>query len=161
MSKTSGTGQMLEFYDDTNTRGFVIASRILFESWMGLSVGDKTALLTDQPGRRSMLIGEVRVPVSRVTGDDPHAAISLIRSLRPASLMADVSILSSFANRTLRTGVDARMGLRGITTIAEVLLPNHRELISRAFDSPVSIATGCRRWPVTLRRSVQRITVCM
>jgi len=82
LAQTSGTGKMFEFYDDTSARGLVIASRILFESWMGLGLGDRTAMLTDMPDRRTILLGEVRVPVSRLS-DDPWAAVRLIRSLRP------------------------------------------------------------------------------
>lgn len=136
LAQTSGTGRMFEFYSDKDATGFVLASRLLFESWMGLRFGDKTAMLTDQPSGRTMLIGEVRVPVSRLTRDS-SAAVRLIRSLHPASLLGDVSVLSSLANRILRASVDATMGLRGIATIVEVLLPNHRDLIERAFNSPV------------------------
>ncbi len=136
LAQTSGTGQMFEFYDDKGAMGFVIASRILLESWIGLVLGDKTVMLTDMPNRRTMMMGEVRVPVSRLRGD-PLTAVHLVRSLRPESLIGDVSILSSFAYRILRAGVDARMGLRGIATSAEILLPSHRDLIQRAFGSPV------------------------
>jgi phenylacetate-CoA ligase len=136
LTQTSGTGQMFAFYDDRKARGFVIASRLLFESWMGLALGDKTVMLTDIPERRTILLGEVRLPVSRLTRN-PMAAVRLIRSLRPASLVGDVSIVSSLAYRTLHAGVDAEIGIRGITTISEVLLPNHRGIITEAFHSPV------------------------
>ena len=137
LTNTSGTGQMLEFYDDTNVRGFVVASRLLFESWMGLAVGDRTVRLTNWPSTwRNRVIGELRVQVSRLEGD-AHEAIEVVKALHPSSLIGTVSILSSFSNNILRSGVEARMDLRGIATSADMLLPSHRDMIAKAFESPV------------------------
>ncbi len=83
-----------------------------------------------------MLIGVIKFPASQLEGD-PQAAVRIISSVRPSSLMGDASILSSLANNIIRGGVDARMGLRGIAATAEVLLPNHRHLIERAFGCSV------------------------
>jgi phenylacetate-CoA ligase len=139
LSHTSGsTGQTFNFYDDGSIRGYVLASRLLFESWMGLKLGDRTVKLTtwDYPKLRTRLIGEFRIPPQRLEGDI-RGAIQLLRSYRPSSLLGDVSVLGSLANRILQAGADARMGLRGIATTGEVLLPNHRDQIEKAFESAV------------------------
>ncbi len=135
---TSGsTGRPFDFYDDKNARGYVIASRFLFESWMGLALGDRTVKLTtwDYPKWRTRLIGEIRVAPLRL--ENPAIAVRLIRSLHPASLLGNVSILSSFANGLLQADLDSETGIRAIATTGEVLLSNHRDLIERAFKSPV------------------------
>ena len=135
---TSGsTGQMFNFYDDNKSRGYVIGSRLLFEAWMGLAIGDTTGRLTSRPATlRTRLIGELCIPMSRLEGDVP-AALTFIRSLGLTSLIGDVSVLSSLANRILRMSADTAMGLRGIATTAEFLSPTDREMITRAFSCPV------------------------
>lgn len=135
---TSGsTGQMFNFYDDNKSRGFVIGSRLLFESWMGLAIGDTTGRLTNRPATlRTRLIGELCIPMSRLEGD-ALAALTYIRSLGPTSLIGDVSVLGSLANAILRVNADAAMDLRGIATTAEFLSPTHREMIARAFSCPI------------------------
>jgi phenylacetate-CoA ligase len=81
-------------------------------------------------------MGEISIPASRWE-PDPQATVKLLRSFRPESLFAAVTILSALASKILREGIDAKLGLRGITTTAERLLPNHRAIIARAFDCPV------------------------
>jgi phenylacetate-CoA ligase len=146
LSHTSGsTGEMFDFYADSNARGYTIASRLLFESWMGLALGDKTVRLFSFPVEwqdygwmdwRRRVIGEVIIPISRVERD-VRAGVQLIRSLRPDSVIGLVSTLSSFAKRVLDAGLEDGMNLRAVVTSAEMLLPNDRDLIARAFGSPV------------------------
>jgi phenylacetate-CoA ligase len=139
LSSTSGlTGRVFRFYDDKSIRGYVLASRLLFESWLGMTFGDRTVKLTtwDFPKLRTRLIGEARIPPRRLDVD-PEAAVRLLRSFQPASLLGNVSIVSSLANRILGAGVDADMGLRGIVTTGEMLLSNHRYQIERAFNCPL------------------------
>jgi phenylacetate-CoA ligase len=136
LTHTSGsTGQMFDFYDDKNVRGYVIASRLLFESWMGMTAGDITVHPSISDWRFRPM-GGVRIPVSRLD-HDPVSAVRLIRSFRPAALTGNASVLSSLAYGFLRIGVDAKMNLKAAATTAEILLPRDRELISRAFDCPV------------------------
>jgi phenylacetate-CoA ligase len=141
LTNTSGTGEIFTFYNDKSTAGYAIASRLLFESWMGLRLGDRMAWLFNGPFSRRrrirrMLTGLFTIPMSWLEGD-PGAAVRIIRSVRPSALMGDLSILSSVANNIIRGGVDARMGLRATAPTAEVLLPNHRNLIARAFNCSV------------------------
>ncbi len=134
-SRTSGsTGQMFEFYDDKNVRGYVIASRLLLESWMRMTPGDITVHPSISDWRFRPM-GGVRIPFSRL--DEPASAVRLIRSFKPAALTGNASVLSSLAYSFLRTGINVKMNLKAAATTAEILLPRDRELISRAFDCPV------------------------
>ena len=149
LSHTSGsTGEMFGFYVDTNSRGYVVASRLLFESWMGLALGDKTVRLAAFPaeyqdyrtvlkmGWRMRVIGEVRIPISRVE-QDIRTGVELIRSLHPASVIGVVSTLSSFAKRIRDAGMDDMMNLQSVATSSEMLLRKDRDLIGRGFGCPV------------------------
>jgi len=138
---TAGTGQLFHLYDDVWSAGYVIASRLLYQSWMGLRVGDRILWVSSRPPNfrtrlRRLLTGLPTYPAAYLD-QNPKGALRAIESKRPMALMGDASVLSSLARTMLRERIDSKMRLQAISSSAEVLLPRDRHLITSAFGCPV------------------------
>ena len=153
-SQTGGTtGNILFKRTDANTRSSTWAAFKRFEDWMGIEPGDKSLILMGGHVIGKNLIDQSRKAIGRFLTNSiqfsPYDTsekniIDIIESLHSHNFVLIRSysqFLFSLSKRIEKEGLS--FNVKAITTTAEPLMPEHRELFTRLFNSQIFDQYGC------------------
>lgn len=149
---TSGsTGTPFTFLVDAPMLSSFRAAKYRGHGWFGLRIGDREGrfygLPMDPNGRRrerrkDWLLNRRRHSVFDMTDGALAVTVEGLRAFRPSYLYGYASAVHRFASFVHRHRPGALEGLRAVISTSEVLLPEHRTEIARAFDCPVANEYG-------------------
>lgn len=148
LEKTSGSyGTPMYFPLDKNKRDRRLAEVLYFNNLAGYRVGMRFVRLVFQYYerkllRRKLLKNEIEINVSNTTPQCYGRAIDSIITSRPSFILGWPSVTKGCADYILQHDIKMR-GIAGIVTYGEILLNEHRETISKAFNCPVFNRYAC------------------
>lgn len=154
LTATGGsTGEPLKYYIDTEVTSIGWAGNFRAWKWAGYELGDKRATLAGSslvPDKSPSLMNRLRWlsernrPFSAVHMDESRMAsyARKIASYKPKFLRGYPSAIYIFAEYLKKAGMNT-IRPQAIFTTAEVLLPQHREVIEEQFGCRVFDHYGC------------------
>lgn len=136
---TSGsTGEPLEFWIDRRSSGLRLASRYLFDHWIGLNLGARCSRIIVRPSRLSRLYAnEQQFRFGEVTSKTALAVLRSILRFRPEGLMGHPSTLLLLAEAKLGEMASQASPIVSAVSTAETLLESARGTIHDAFNCSV------------------------
>jgi len=143
---TSGsTGEPLEFWIDRRSRGLRLASRYLFDHWIGINFGARCSRIIAMPSRLSRLYAnEQQIRFSEVRSRTAPSVLRKILRFRPEGLMGHPSSLFLLAEAKLKAMASHASPIVSAVTSAETLVDSARDTIRDAFGCPVYNRYGLR-----------------
>ena len=153
LNATGGsTGEPLQYYIDMEVTSISWAGILRGWEWAGYKLGDKRAtiagssLVTDKPAfnKRARNLIERNQPFSAVHMDEERMAsyARRIASYKPKFLRGYPSAIYVFADYLREKGITS-IQPKAIFTTAEMLLPQHRQVIEKQFGCKVFDQYGC------------------
>ncbi len=155
-NQTGGsTGSPLQFYVDAERFDSRMASTWRHNRWAGFEPGDWCAQLwgarLDQIAseglwdfcRNRLVYRTLQLNTSSVSEEDFAAYVDKVRRFRPTAMIAYAQAAVAFC-RYLKANQISDIRFESIITTAEVLLPEHRQLIEQATGGTVFNRYGCR-----------------
>jgi len=148
LTATGGsTGEPLKFYIDMQVTSITWAGMFRGWEWAGYKLGDKRVTLAGSslvPDKSPSLLNRLRwlaernLPFSAVHMDEERMAsyARKITSYKPKFLRGYPSAIYVFANYLKKAGINT-IRPEAVFTTAEMLLPQHREVIERQFECRV------------------------
>ncbi len=147
------TGEPVRFYHDRSYAAFSTASRLMFQSWMGIKPGDKTAVFwgadrdlkdASRYDRWMLRINRVKQLNSFAMTDEAVAGfIDVINRFKPKYIYGYASSLHHVAEYINRT-VPLAFRPVAVRSSAEMLLDFQRDTIQKAFQTGVYNFYGSR-----------------
>jgi len=154
--RTGGsTGKPLHYYRDRTRFYHLKAAAIRHDRWAGHDIGYKQAVIwghrQDYSKRhemkarvRNLLLDRLLIlDCSNITDDKMATFVDDIRRFRPRTVLAYANSCALFAGYLLDNGIDD-LHMDGVITSAEMLNPEDRTVIERAFGCKVFDRYGCR-----------------
>ncbi|MDH4157031.1 MAG: hypothetical protein OEW00_07135 [candidate division Zixibacteria bacterium] len=147
------TGEPVHFYHDRDYAAFSTASRLLFQDWMGIRSGDKTAVFwgADRDLKDASRYDRLMLRLNRVkqlnsfamTGQAVAGFIDVINRFKPKYIYGYASSLHHVAEHINRT-VPLAFRPVAVRSSAEMLLDFQRDAIEGAFRTRVYDFYGSR-----------------
>jgi phenylacetate-CoA ligase len=156
--KTGGTtGAPTRIYKDTEDRSLTWAAYYRWYQWMGVSLGDKeitfwgaktitkgqsfTSWLKDNLLR--LLFNKRAINSFDINNDRLPNIIDKLNKVKPVIIKGYLSSLLRIAEYINDNEIVLSFRPKAISTTTETLLPNHREILKRAFRAEVFDQYGC------------------
>lgn len=158
------TGSPLVFYYDRDRRDSRDASRIRHNRWAGWKIGDKVAALWGRERqtpsratqwRRRLLSRQLLLDASALTERTMRDFVHRLNTLRPTIVLAYANMADLLASFIEQHGLRLRPPA-GVVTTAEVLTPEKRQRIERAFQCKVFNRYGSREVALIASECEQR-----
>jgi phenylacetate-CoA ligase len=148
-TSTSGsTGEPLECVVDGNSHGWRLASRELFDTWMGISPEESWLRLAKDPAlvrlRGQFFRKEYQVPMAMTARSNFPKLLKQIERMKPAGIFGSASSLALLASHIQATGVKPAHTPKGIFSTEETLLNSQRNLIRREISPNLFNRYGLR-----------------
>ncbi len=154
ISQTGGTtGNILIKRNDANTRSMIWGSFLRFKKWMGISSKDKVLILmgghVKKVNLKSKLIASFKARLNNTitvniydTSDETvDKVIALLQKHRFGLIRSYPQFLFSVARKVDKLGL--KFKVKAITTTAEPVLLEHRDLFRKVFGAEVFDQFGC------------------
>jgi len=144
-SFTSGSTQTPFYvYLDPSIRGITLATRMFFDSWVGVTLVDRHLEI----GRRfpkirdRIFLNELQIPALDTSSETLEEVFERIRAFHPAALSGHPSSLVMIAIHILENFLEGTIRPKAICPWGETLLPQYRATLEKAFQSPVLARYG-------------------
>lgn len=147
------TGEPVSFYQDQRYWDHMVAAELLVTSWWGVRPGDRTAGLwgADREFRDQPLKERLALRLQRLRGlnafrfDETTMEVFAkdLRRWRPTYVLGYAGVLDVFARFLIERRIEG-IRPRAVRSSAEILHPEARQRIGRAFGAPVFDFYGCR-----------------
>jgi phenylacetate-CoA ligase len=151
-AETSGsTGEPFESVVDGKSHGWRLASRYLFDSWMGIRPGEPWRRIARDPSasvrlRSRVFNAEVQVSMRKTTRPTFVEIVKKIDRNKPSGLSGAPSSLALLAGHIRDTGVTPSHKLKGVYSTMENLLTSQRNLISALLSPNLFNRYGLREF---------------
>lgn len=152
--QTGGTtGNILFNRNDAVTRSSTWGSYQRYEDWMGLTKSDKTLILMGGHVKKSeikekiissgtrLLEKSVSVDIYNTSDETIEKVINLIQNQQFSQIRSYPQFLFSVAKKLEKRGLS--FNIKSISTTAEPVLPEHRNLFRKVFNAEVFDQYGC------------------
>lgn len=152
--QTGGTtGNILFNRNDSNTRSSTWASYKRYEDWMGIKDYEKTLILMGGHVKKSTIINKIKsvsinilnnsypVDIYNTSEETIEKVISMLQKYGFSQIRSYPQFLFSVAKIIQTRGLN--FSVRAISTTAEPVMPQHRELFRNVFNSEVFDQFGC------------------
>ena len=149
VSTSGSTGEPFEAVLDGKNHGWRLASKWLFDSWMGITPGERWIHIFghSRPTTRlrvRLLQGELRIPAELTSKERFTEIIELLAKYKPSGLSGVSSSLALLARNMQEVGVSLPHKLNGIFSTAEILSNYQKQLIRSILSSKVYDRYGLR-----------------
>lgn len=143
---TSGTtGVPLRFWTDRRSDGLRLASRYLFDEWIDLSFGSRTARIILNPSRFSRLVAnELHIPHGSVTSRTAPEVLERVFRFQPECVASPPYALGLLAEARPRIQAKPSKPLCSIVSTGDDLLQSQRTPIERSFECKLYNRYGLR-----------------
>lgn len=143
---TSGTtGVPLRFWTDRRSDGLRLASRSIFDEWIGLPFGSRTARIILYPNRFSrVLANELQIPHGAVTSKTAPEVLERILCFRPECIASPPYALALLAEAKPKIQARSWKTLCSMVSTGDDLLRSQRTLIERSFECRLYNRYGLR-----------------
>lgn len=143
---TSGTaGVPLEFWTDRRSDGHRLASRYLFDEWIGLPLGCRTVRMMAHPNRFSRLLAnEMHVPLVSLNSGTAETLLGRLLEFQPEGIVGQPYSLGLLAEAKLRNKLKPCESLHCMVATEENLLGSVRRSIENAFQCELYKRYGLR-----------------
>jgi phenylacetate-CoA ligase len=143
-SFTSGSTQTpFYIYLDRSIRGIALATRLLFDSWLGIKPFDRRLDIRVFPRLKDRLfLNELQIPAFDVSSGTARRVFDRIKAFHPKALSGHPSALVLIAAYILENSVEALLPPKAVFPWGETLLPQHRVTLERAFQCAVLARYG-------------------
>ncbi|MGD9675196.1 MAG: hypothetical protein AB7V19_00725 [Candidatus Bipolaricaulia bacterium] len=136
------TGEPFAFFMDRRRRDRVRAETLFFGRWAGYELGAPHAFLRllfwhPKPRLLRFLENQMILEPRGLESEEADRLLRRIACSRAVTLIGYPSVLDRLARRRLETGEPASFPMESTISIGEVLLPDARHAIERAFGCPV------------------------
>lgn len=151
-TETSGsTGEPFECVVDGQTHSWRMASRFLFDSWMGIEPRDLWLRISTHPMLleriRARVMGpEVLLPIEYAAKSRFPLIVSQIDRHKPAGLLGVPSSIALLAKHIDETGLKPKHVLKGVVCTGETFPRYQRPLVSSVFGKNVFDRYGLREF---------------
>jgi len=149
VSTSGSTGEPFEAILDGRNHGWRLASRYLFDSWMGVAPGERWIHIfghsrLTQRLRRRLLQGELQVAADLTSKERFSEITRLLVDYKPAGMSGVSSSLALLAKHMGDAGISFTHKLRGVFSCAEMLSDHQKQLISSTLSTNVYDRYGLR-----------------
>jgi len=149
VSTSGSTGEPFEAVLDGKNHGWRLASKYLFDSWMGITPGERWIHIFGhaRPTTRlrvRLLQGELRIPSELASKGRFTKVIELLAKYRPSGMSGVGSSLALLSRHMQDARVTLPHKLSGIFSTAEMLSNHQKQLITSILSSNVYDRYGLR-----------------
>lgn len=164
-STGGSTGEILYFFVDRSSSEARRANNVRMDEWIGISVGDRTALLWGvqfgsslrqrvKNGFRDWISNRMLLSAYRMDPRTVDYYLKRLRKFKPDLLIGYPSALTHFCESIM--GLDHGLKPKAILSSGETLYDWQRETIEKALGAPVYNHYGCREFGGIARECVVR-----
>jgi phenylacetate-CoA ligase len=149
VSTSGSTGEPFEAILDGKNHGWRLASRYLFDSWMGIAPGERWIHIfghsrLTQRLRRHLLQGELQVAADLTSKERFSEIIRLLVNYKPSGMSGVSTSLALLAKHMQDAGISFTDKLRGVFSCAEMLSHDQKQLISSVLSTNLYDRYGLR-----------------
>ena len=149
VSTSGSTGEPFEAILDGKNHGWRLASRYLFDSWMGITPGERWIHIfghspLTQRLRKRLLQGELQVPAELTSKERFSEIIRLLVKYKPSGMSGVSTALALLARHMQDAEISFTHELRGVFSCAEMLSDHQKQLISSVLSTNVYDRYGLR-----------------